>query len=119
MSSPLPKPTCGADWQRATGREWDFDGLQANFGAGYDFDYDITFGWLYRFAYRHFQNQSVFSNPARKRDDFRHVLTVDIGKGLGEHWRLSLGGSFTWNDSDLGVYTFNRQVAGAYASYTF
>lgn len=109
----------GADWQRSAGSEWDYDGLQASFGAGYDFDYGITFGWLYRFAYRHFQHQSALSAPPIKRDDFRHVLTVDIGKNLGRHWKLSLGGSFTWNDSDLGVYTYDRQIGGAYASYTF
>jgi hypothetical protein len=109
----------GGDWQRADGSEWDYDGVQANFGAGYDFDYGITFGWLYRFAYRHFGVQSAFSDPAKIRDDFRHVLTVDIGKQLGTHWRLSLGGSFTWNDSDLDFYTYDRQIGGAYASYTF
>jgi hypothetical protein len=108
----------GADWQRASGSEWDYDGVQANFGAGYDFDYGISFGWLYRFAYRHFQNQSAFP-PQTRRDDFRHVLTVDIGKKLGEHWKLSLGGSFTWNGSDVGRYDYDRQIGGAYASYTF
>lgn len=109
----------GGDWQRSDGTEWDYDGVQASMGAGYDFDYGITFGWLYRFAYRHFQQQSAFSDPPRKRDDFRHVLTVELGKQLGDHWRLSLGGSFTWNESDVGFYSYDRQIGAATASYTF
>ncbi len=107
------------DWDRTDGTEFSYDGVEATVGAGYDLDYDISFNWLFRFNYRHYQNQSAFSDPPIKRDDFRYVLTVEIAKAITEHLSVSLGGAFTWNNSDVPFYQYDRQVGGVYATYNF
>ena len=110
------------DWTRTDGTEWSYNGVEANFGAGYDFEYDISLGWLYHFAYRHYRHASGQSQPVaftEKRDDFQHMLSFDLAKGFAEHWEVSLGGAFTWNDSDVAFYDYDRYVGGAYVTYRF
>jgi tetratricopeptide (TPR) repeat protein len=109
------------DWTRTDGTEWSYNGVEASFGAGYDFEYDISFGWLYHFAYRHYLDASAQSEPpfTENRDDFQHVLTFDLAKGFCEHWEASLGGAFTWNDSDVAFYDYDRYVGGVYLTYRF
>lgn len=110
------------DWLRTDGTEWSYNGFEASAGAGYNFPFDIALTWLYRFVWRDFRNASLFTTPTpfrRKRDDRRHVFTVELAKGLGEHWEVSLGGAFTWSNSDVQFYDYDRQVGGAYVTYTF
>lgn len=107
------------DRLRTDGTEWEYDGIEATFGAGYDFDYDISLGWLYRFWYRDYENPSALSATLEKRNEYRHILTIDIAKAITEHWEVSLGGAFHWNRSNVGFYQFDRQVGGSYVTYRF
>ena len=124
----LPKPPftyvrlgVAGDWLRTDGREWDSDGVEALAGAGYDFDYDISFAWLYRFAYRDYQNPSAVSVPkdSKIREDHRHSLTLDLSKMLSDHWQVSLSAALTWNQSNVAFYEYDRQVGGGYVTYHF
>lgn len=109
------------DFLRTQGSEWSYDGIEASMASGYDFDYDIGFTWLYRFLYRDYLNASAAAMPAfsKKREDIRHNLTVELSKGLGEHWRVALSGAFTWNNSNVSFYEYERQIGGAYVTYSF
>ena len=88
-------------------------------GAGYDFDYDIGFSWLFRFNYRHYLNQTALQEPAINRDDFRYILTLELSKGITEHWIVSVSGAFTWADSNGKFYDYSRHIVGTYVTYRF
>lgn len=123
----LPEPFtyvrigASGDHLNASGTEWSYTGADGVFGAGYDFDYQIGFSWQYHFTYRNFENASALSMPpfSKEREDFRHILTMDVTKGIGEHWEVSLGGSLTWNNSNVAFYQYDRQIGGAYVTYRF
>jgi tetratricopeptide (TPR) repeat protein len=109
------------DFVRTDGTEWSYDGWEASFGAGYDFPYDVSLTWLYRFFFRDYLNESDFADPpgSERREDRRHVLSVELAKALAEHWVVSVGGAFTWSNSNIPVYDYDRQVGGAYLTYRF
>lgn len=103
------------------GTEFKYNGVEASVGAGYDFDYDISFAWLYEFDFRNYDNPSVFAVPTftTKRNDYEHQVTAEISKMLDEHWEVSLGMALTFNDSNISFYNIDRQVGGAYLTYNF
>jgi hypothetical protein len=109
------------DVTRTDGTEWDYDGVEASFGCGYDFEYAVGLTWLYRYVYQDYRNASAVSVPpfSDERRDHRHLFTVELSKGLGEHWRVALGGAFTWNGSNVAFYDYDRQIGGAYVTYAF
>ena len=106
---------------RTDGTEWSYDGWEASFGAGYDFPYEVSLTWLYRFFWRDYRNESDYSDPpgSEKREDRRHVLTVELARALTEHWVVSAGGAFTWSNSNIPVFDYDRQVGGVYVTYRF
>ena len=109
-----------ADFVRTDGSEWDYNGWEASFGAGYDFPYEVSFSWLYRFFFRDYRHDSLYAEfPPEKRRDRRHVLTLELAKALTEHWVVSAGASLTWTGSNIPIYDYNRQVGGGYVTYRF
>ncbi len=44
---------------------------------------------------------------------------MELAKELTEHWVVSAGGAFTWIDSNIPVYEYDRQIGGAYVTYRF
>jgi hypothetical protein len=106
------------DFTRTDGTEWSYDGWEASAGAGYDFPYDVSFTWLYRFFWRNYRNPSAF-DLGDEREDRRHILSLDLAKALTEHWVVSLGGAITWSNSNIPVYDYRRQIGGAYVTYRF
>lgn len=129
----LPKPFTYVrfgvygDFNRTEGSEYQYDGFEANFGAGYDFPYQISLTWLYRFVLRDYDNPSFFSvnssgafSPfTQKRKDYRNILTFELRKGLSRHWSISTGGSFTWNKTKVNFYDYSRHIVGTYVTYSF
>lgn len=103
------------------GTEFKHDSIETQFGAGYDFDYDISFNWLYRFEWRDYDNLSQFSSPVGRtaRRDYEHSVTAEIGKLITDHWQASVGMALTFNDSNVQFYDYDRQVGGAYVTYRF
>lgn len=111
-----------ADFNNSQGSEWGYDGMEANFGVGYDFDWDIALSWLYRFQYRSYDDPSLFSSPApysQIRIDYRHILSAELAKGLTEHWQVSVSGAFSWNASSVEFYDYSRHIVGTYVTYRF
>lgn len=109
------------DFNDTDGGEFTYDGTEFNFGAGYDFPWEISLTWLYRFLYRDYDNISVFNATGqfRQREDFRHALSAEISKGIGEHWAISIGGAFTWNDSNVEFYDYARHIVGTYFTFSY
>ncbi len=119
------------DFNRTEGTEYEYDGIEALFGAGYDFPWGISLSWLYRFIFRDYQSKSAFSDGfdivggeivngfSQRRKDFRHILTFELAKTFDEHWTISTGGSFTWNNTRVNFYDYSRHIIGVYATYSF
>jgi hypothetical protein len=98
---------------------------------------------LYRLTGRDYRNSSGFARAftdgtGEQRDDLRNRLTFELDvtsvalrgmRGLGlsggaldymtDHWQLTTAGSFTFVDSDVALYDYNREVIGAYVTYRF
>jgi len=109
------------DFTRTDGTEWSYDGFEVSFGAGYDFPYEVSLSWLYRFFFRDYRHGSYYAIPrfSEEREDRRHVFTVELAKALTEHWVVSAGGAITWSNSNIPIYDYDRQVGGAYVTYRF
>ncbi|MCH8891247.1 MAG: tetratricopeptide repeat protein [Myxococcales bacterium] len=101
------------------GAEFDYDSWEFSFGFGAKLPWELDLSVLYRLTDRDFQQTSIFSAPPKRRDDMQSRLTFELNKALGEHWQLALAGSFTFNDSDVGLYDHNRDVVGGYLTYRF
>ncbi|MBW2269579.1 MAG: tetratricopeptide repeat protein [Deltaproteobacteria bacterium] len=107
-------------FQDTDGTEFEHDGVEAQFGAGYDFDFGISLAWLYQYKYRDYDNTSVVSSPSFKsRQDDMHVVTAEFSKMLAEHWQVSVGMALTFNDSNVPFYDYTRHIGGAYVTYHF
>ncbi len=119
------------DFNRTEGSEYEYDGIEAQFGAGYDFPWEISLSWLYRFIFRDYETKSIFSDGffiaggeiqngfSQRRKDFRHILTFELAKTFAEHFTVSVGGSFTWNNTRVNFYDYSRHIIGAYVTYAF
>ena len=110
------------DFNHSDGSEWSYSGMEANLGAGYDFDWDIALSWLYRFQYRSYDEDSLFASPlpfTQRRQDFRHILSAELAKGITEHWVVSVSGAFTWDSSNVKFYDYSRHIVGTYVTYRF
>lgn len=106
-----------ADLLDTKGTEFERNAYQGSFGAGYDFDYDISLAWLYRFEYRDFDEISFFE--AVKRRDYEHRVTAELSKFITKNWEATLATGMTWNDSNVAFFDYNRYVGGAYLTYHF
>lgn len=102
------------------GTEFKHNGVEAQFGAGYDFDHNISMAWLYRYRYRNYDNPSTLVGvPAIARRDHQHDVTAEISKMLTQHWKATLTSSFTFNESNVPFFDMDRYVSGMYLTYHF
>lgn len=123
-NAPISFLTVSAHYERndKDGTEWDYDGWELSAGAGIDFSHDIDLVAGYRFWYRYYDNKSLLSGPpafSKRRRDKRHIVTVELGKDIGSHWRVAVSGAFNWNGSNVRFYDYDRQVGGLYVTYAF
>jgi tetratricopeptide (TPR) repeat protein len=109
------------DFNSTDGTEWSYDGIDASLGSGYNFPYEVSLTWLYRFVYRDYDNASGVTEPpfTTVRDDKRHVFTAEIAKAITQHWEVSIGTALTWSNSNVELYDYDRQIGGAYVTYRF
>lgn len=122
------------DFLNTDGTEFKRDAIEASFGAGYDFPYEISLAWLYQFEYRDFDNASAFSNGSvpvlfmrmppvlgftTQRKDYEHRVTAEVSKFVTKHLEASLAMGLTFNDSNISFYDYDRYVGGAYLTYHF
>lgn len=115
-----------ADFLTVQGSEFDYDAWEINTGFGVALPLDVELTTLYRYIRRDYRNASIFTResgpptvPSTRRDEDIHRLTVELARALGEHFELSLGGSFNFHDADVGIYDHNRHIVGSYLTYRF
>ncbi len=109
------------DFQRTDGSEFDYDSWEFSFGFGAELPWEIDLSILYRLTERDYRNQSVFSTPPNSeiRDDLQNRLTLELNKAIGDHWQVAVAGSFTFDDSNVALYDYNREIVGGYLTYRF
>ena len=45
--------------------------------------------------------------------------SFELNKAFGVHWQVAIAGSFTFNDSNVGLYDYDRDIVGGYLTYRF
>jgi len=112
------------DFLHTDGSEFSYDSWEfsAGFGAELPGETDLTV--LYRLTDRDYRHDSIFSTPgppppAYKRHDLQNRVTFELTKALGDHWQVAIAGSFTFNDSNVPFYDYDRDIAGGYLTYRF
>jgi hypothetical protein len=107
------------DFLNTDGTEFDYDSWEFSVGFGAELPGEVDLSVLYRLTDRDYQQTSIFSAPADRRDDLQSRVTFELNKALGDHWQVSIAGSFTFNDSDVPLYDYDRDIVGGYLTYRF
>jgi tetratricopeptide (TPR) repeat protein len=112
------------DFQNTAGTEFNFDSWEFSFGFGAQLPWGVDLSVLYRLTDRGYRYGSRFDTTTplsvgEVRDDLQNRLTFELVKAIDDHWEVSAAGSFTFNDSDVPLYDYNREVVGAYLTYVF
>jgi len=110
------------DFLDTDGTEFDHDSWEFSVGFGAELPGEVDLSVLYRLTDRDYRHDSLFSSPAPptyKRNDLQNRVTFELNKDLGDHWQVSVAGSFTFNDSNVPLYDYGRDVVGAYLTYRF
>jgi Tfp pilus assembly protein PilF len=110
------------DFLDTDGTEFDYNSWEFSVGFGAELPGGVDLSVLYRLTDRDYRHDSVFSMPAPpayNRDDLEHRVGFELSKELGDHWQVSVAGSFTFNDSNVPLYDYGRDVVGGYLTYRF
>jgi Tfp pilus assembly protein PilF len=109
------------DFRDTDGTEFDYDSWEFSIGFGAELPGEVDLTVLYRLTDRDYRHDSAFSQPlpAYNRDDTQSRVTFELNKALGDHWQVAIAGSFTFNDSNVGLYDYNRDIVGSYLTYRF
>jgi len=112
------------DFRDTDGTEYDYDSWEFSFGFGAKLPGEVDLSVLYRLTDREYRSDSVFSTlgpppPAYNRDDLQSRVTFELNKALGDHWQVAVAGSFTFNDSRVALYDYDRNIVGGYLTYRF
>jgi len=107
------------DFLDTDGAEFTYDSWEFSVGFGAELAGEVDLSVLYRLTDRDYQQTSFFSAPPERRDDLQSRVTFELNKALGDHWQVAIAGSFTFNDSDVPLYDYNRDIVGGYLTYRF
>ncbi|MBW2716230.1 MAG: tetratricopeptide repeat protein [Deltaproteobacteria bacterium] len=109
------------DFLNADGTEFDYDSWEFSVGFGAELPGEVDLSVLYRLTDRDYQQTSIFTIPTdpHRRDDLQSRVTFELNKAFGPHWQFAIAGSFTFNDSDVPLYDYNRDIVGVYWTYRF
>jgi hypothetical protein len=112
------------DFRDTDGTEFDYNSWEFSVGFGAELPGEVDLTVLYRLTDRDYRHNSVFSTlgpppPAHDRDDLQSRITFELNKALGDHWQVAIAGSFTFNDSNVMLYDYNRDIVGGYLTYRF
>jgi tetratricopeptide (TPR) repeat protein len=112
------------DFRDTDGTEFDYNSWEFSVGFGAELPGEVDLTVLYRLTDRNYRHNSVFSTlvpppPAHDRDDLQSRITFELNKALGDHWQVAIAGSFTFNDSNVMLYDYNRDIVGGYLTYRF
>jgi tetratricopeptide (TPR) repeat protein len=107
------------DFLNTDGTEFDYDSWEFSVGFGAELPGEVDLSVLYRLTDRDYQQTSIFSAPPERRDDLQSRVTFELNKAFGPHWQFAIAGSFTFNDSDVILYDYDRDIVGVYWTYRF
>jgi thioredoxin-like negative regulator of GroEL len=112
------------DFLDTDGSEFAYDSWEFSFGFGAELAGEVDLSVLYRLTDRDYRHDSIVSTtgpppPAYKRDDLQSRVTFELNKALGNHWQVAIAGSFTFNDSNVPLYDYDRDIVGGYLTYRF
>jgi hypothetical protein len=123
LPEPLSYLRFGALWSRfdSEGDEFAHDAYEMATGLGAKLPWKVEASLLYRFTARDYNDDSIFDLDGNReeRDDIAHQLSFDISLPFGSHWEASLAGSFTFNDSDVSTFDYDRQIVSTLLTYSF
>ena len=114
----------GFQRQRTDGTEFEYDGISLTVGAGIELPFDARGGVLVQYFHRDYENRSTDPDPfdggtRDKRNDDVARIKLDLTVPFAQYWEVALRGSFTFNDSNISDYDFNRHVVGTYVTFTY
>jgi len=112
------------DFRDTDGTEFSYDSWEFSVGFGAELPGEVDLSVLYRLTDRDYRHDSAFSpsvpTPSSyNRDDLQSRVTFELNKALGDHWQVSIAGSFTFNDSNVPLYDYDRDIVGGYLTYRF
>lgn len=133
VSAPLTYIQVGIAYENADtqGTEFDFDGVDVSLGAGIELPYDLRAGARVSYTHRQGRHKSTLGEfgiigsdtdaplDLPKRKDNIANLKVDLTVPVAQYLEFAIRGSFTFTDSNIAVYDFNRHVVGSYFTFTF
>ena len=113
------------DFRDTDGTEFDYHSWEFSVGFGAELPGEVDLSFLYRLTDRDYRNDSAYFDygqtvaTAYERDDLQSRVTFELNKALGDHWQVAIAGSFTFNDSNVMLYDYNRNIVGSYLTYRF
>jgi len=118
------------DFRDTDGTEFDYDSWEFSVGFGAELPGEVDLSVLYRLTDRDYRHDSAYfatglpappppPTAAYKRNDLQSRITFELNKALGDHWQVAIAGSFTFNDSNVMLYDYNRDIVGSYLTYRF
>ncbi len=114
------------DFRDTEGTEFAYHSWEFSIGFGAELPGEVDLSVLYRLTDRDYRNDSIATADADgppptpyERDDFQHRVTFEANKALGDHWQVSIAGSFTFNESNVPLYEYDREIVGGYLTYRF
>ncbi|MCG8588559.1 MAG: tetratricopeptide repeat protein [Proteobacteria bacterium] len=99
------------------GTEFRFDAYEANLGASGELPLGISATAFYRYIHRDYRVTSIFDSEERTDDAQR--ITVQLRRALAGPVELTVASTLTLNESDVGVYDYNRVIVGSYLTARF
>lgn len=130
LPAPFTYARAGIGYQRSRteeddATEFEYDGVVLSLGAGIELPFEARGGVLIQYFHRDYENRSTNPNGAAggprrpKREDDIARLKLDLTVPLAQYWEVALRGAFTFNDSNIGDYDYNRHVVGSYVTFTY
>lgn len=109
------------DWNDARDSEFKYAGFEFAGGATLqplrELVPQLTLSFDYRYIHRNYTGDS--SIEPKEREDRIHRVTWSLAYEIQENVELSFAGSYTRNDSNIGVYKYDRTILGTYLSLAF
>ncbi|MFT5443729.1 MAG: tetratricopeptide (TPR) repeat protein [Myxococcota bacterium] len=122
----------GFDWANRTtdGDEFDNMAFSMALSGGVLLPWnDIELSALYRFSHVRFKHGSVFpkkgfpedgnAGSGKKRNENVHRISFNVNVPVWSRLSMDVAGAFTFRDSDVEIYRYDRQIIGTYLTWDF
>jgi Tfp pilus assembly protein PilF len=103
----------------ADGREYTFSGVSTWVDVRQLLPLDLVLEARFRYAHAWYRDASVFSPSGRERRDDLYVVEAGLERRITENVILSGRYRYENDDSNVGVYDYDRHIAGGYVTIEF